>query len=115
MTDIVEVRKVNKDEDWMDGVLLHIYHLLQFLQVHRKIYALRKQMSLWFQMRVILKFILRTTRIYYNLRKMLEYHVVSNTELGGGGFSRRWQSTTGRLTNKGSMGGRHNLLYKDVK
>ena len=33
MTDIVEVRKVNKDEDWMDGVLLHIYHLLQFLQV----------------------------------------------------------------------------------
>ena len=46
MADIVEVRKVNKDEDWMDGVLLHIYHLLQFLQVHRKIYALRKQMSL---------------------------------------------------------------------
>ena len=33
MTDIVQVRKVNKDEDWMDGVLLHIYHLLQFLQV----------------------------------------------------------------------------------
>ena len=33
MTDIVEVRKINKDEDWMDGVLLHIYHLLQFLQV----------------------------------------------------------------------------------
>ena len=46
---------------------------------------------------------------------MLEYHVVSNTELRGGGVSRRWQSTTGRLTNKGSMGGRHNLLYKDVK
>ena len=42
-------------------------------------------MSLCFQMRVILKFILRTTRIYYNLRKMLEYHVVSNTELRGGG------------------------------
>ena len=83
MTDIVEVRKVNKDENWMDGVLLHIYHLLQFLQVHRKIYALRKQMSLRFQMRIILKFILRTTRIYYNLRKM--YHVVSNTELRGGG------------------------------
>ena len=49
---------------------------------------------------------------------MLEYHGVSNTELRGGGgkgVSRRWQSTTGRLTNKGSMGGRHNLFYKDVK
>ena len=51
---------------------------------------------------------------------MLEYHVVSNTELRGGGggekgVSRRWQSTTGRLTNKGFMGGRHNLFYKDVK
>ena len=33
MTDIVEVTKVDKDENWMDGVLLHIYHLLQFLQV----------------------------------------------------------------------------------
>ena len=33
MADIVEVRKFSKDENWMDGVLLHIYHLLPFLQV----------------------------------------------------------------------------------
>ena len=44
-------------------------------------------MSPWLQMRKILKLILGKRRISYNLRMILRDHMVSNTELGGGGDS----------------------------
>ena len=47
MKDIVKVRKVNKDENWMDGLL---GELLSFRVIYRQrlkiIYALQEQMSL---------------------------------------------------------------------